>query len=692
MADQEKTDFVQDLHLSDIFPAPTYEDWKKEAEVLLKGAPFDKIMKTNTVEGIILEAIYNADDIKDIDYLKAKPGEFPYVRGTSFAQKQVSGWDIQQELDVKSLNEWNAVTLKDLQKGQNSLRIKLNSALSQRKSLEETKVEELFNSGLPIYSYDNLKTVLKDISLKHITVDFEAGCSVLPFFGMVKKYLTDNSLNLSDLNGSIAGDLVKVLVETGKLNCSLKHLLDELALLTKTVIKENAPLKTILIDLSVYNNAGSSAVEDLAIMCSTVVFYVDELSQRGLSVDEIFSKMTFIFGVGTNLFMEISKLRAARYLFAKLAESYNAKSENAKMRMHIRTSEYTKTVFDPWVNILRTSTEAFSAVLGGCDSLNVSTFDFLNKESDEFSRRIARNQQIILLEEAHLNAVNDPAGGSYYVEALTNQLIEKSWDFFVEIEDKGGILEDLKAGSIQDRINQSHQYRTTQAEIRKDVLVGTSMYVNLDEKKLEDNISKTMEKFNSIGKFGEEIKLSMEELINSFNNKTIDVISENLCQQKEDGLQIVSIPKRRLAESYEFLRQTSEKYKQANGYRPKAFFANIGNVVKNKPRYDFSVGFFEPAGFDCITNDSFETVDDVLKAINDEKVIVLCSSDDMYPTIVPDFAKKLKDKFPDKVLVLAGYPKEHISTFTEAGVDFFIYMKANVIQTITQIMKKTGVL
>ncbi|MDD4156540.1 MAG: methylmalonyl-CoA mutase family protein, partial [Candidatus Cloacimonetes bacterium] len=114
MADQEKTDFVQDLHLSDIFPAPTYEDWKKEAEVLLKGAPFDKIMKTNTVEGIILEAIYNADDIKDIDYLKAKPGEFPYVRGTSFAQKQVSGWDIQQELDVKSLNEWNAVTLKDL--------------------------------------------------------------------------------------------------------------------------------------------------------------------------------------------------------------------------------------------------------------------------------------------------------------------------------------------------------------------------------------------------------------------------------------------------------------------------------------------------------------------------------------------------------------------------------------------------
>ncbi len=692
MADQEKNDTVQDLHLSDIFPAPTYEDWKKEAEVLLKGAPFDKIMKTNTVEGITLEAIYNAEDIKDISYLDSKSGEFPFVRGTNFVEKQVKGWAIQQELSVKNLKEWNTITLNDLNKGQNSLRIKLNNALCQRKLLTETKKEELFDNGLPIYNYHNFKTILKDISINHLTVDFEAGCSALSLFAMLKKYLDENNLSLSDLKGSIAGDFIKVLAENGKLNCSMPHLLDEIALVTKTVNESKSALKTILIDLSVYNNSGSSAVEDLALMCSTVVFYVDELQKRGLNPDDIFSKMTFVFSVGTNLFMEISKLRAARYLFAQIADYYGVTHENAKMRMHVKTSEYTKTAFDPWVNILRTSTEAFSAVLGGCDSLNISTFDFLNKESDEISRRIARNQQIILLEEAHLNAVNDPAGGSYYVEALTNELIQKSWAYFVSIEEKGGILESLKAGSIQDRMNQSHQFRSTQAEIRKDVLVGTSMYANLDEKKLENKSSEITEDFQSIGSVEESTELSLKAITDSLANKSIDIINSNLCNKKEDGLEIISIPKRRLAEPFEYLRNASEKYKNSTGHRPKALFANIGDVIKNKPRYDFCVGFFEPAGFDCITHDSFENADEVLKNINDENVIILSSTDDMYPIIVPEFAKKLKEQYPEKVLVLAGYPKEHIKAFTEAGVDFFIYMKVNVIQTITQIMKKTGVL
>lgn len=691
MANQEKTDFNQDLHLSEIFPFPSYDEWKTEAEKLLKGAPFDKIMKSNTPEGIVLEAIYNQEDLKNISYLDNKPGEFPYLRGTSQASKIVNGWNIQQDLDVKDLTEWNKTVLNDLNKGQNSVRVKLNKDLCNRRLLSDTTKENYFSQGLPIYNYNDLKTVLNDISLKHITTDFETGCSVLPFFVLLRKYLKENSLVLSDLKGSVAGDLLKILAEEGEINCCINHLLDEVAFVTKSAIQENSSIKTILIDLSVWNNAGSSAVDDLALMASSVVFYAQSMLERGIDKDDIFDKMTFIFAVGANLFMEVSKLRAARYLFAKIAESYGVNPEKAKMRMHVKTSDYTKTVYDPWVNILRTSTEAFSAILGGCDSLNISTFDSLIKSSDEFSRRIARNQQIMLFEEAHLNAVNDPAGGSYYVEALTNQLIEKSWNYFVEIEDKGGIIEALKTGYIQDRINQSHLFRANQVDTRKDVIVGTSMYANLSEKKLTENNNYMITEQGSKGDLNQKININEDDIVKAFETCTLDVICHKLCNDKE-SVKIVTVPKRRIADSFENLRNASETYELKNGTKPKVVFLNVGNLVKNKPRYDFCVSFFEPAGFDCVTHDGFESLDLAIESIKDERIIVLSSTDDMYPEIVPAFAKKLKEIKPDSTLVLAGYPKDYIESFTQAGVDYYIYMKLNVVQTLTEIMKKAGVL
>ena len=459
------------LNLSDLFPFPNYDDWKLEAEKLLKGAPFDKVIKTETVEGITLNGLYSET-----------PSNFYH---------------------------------------------------------------------LPV---------------------------------------------------------------------------------TKTEQDEKPKIK---IDLSIYNDSGSSAVDDLGLMCALIV---SEANKSNLN--DIFTKTEFIFGVGSNIFMEIAKLRAARYLFLKLAEAYGIEPNGAYMRIHAKTSYYTKTFYDPWVNILRTSTETFSAIVGGCDSIDITPFDSIQGESDDFSKRIARNQELILKEEAHLNAVADPAAGSYYVETLTFELISKGWELFLEIEDKGGF--EQASDFIVQKINKSHEYRLKNAETRKDNIVGTSIFANLNEKRVATTP-------NTIG---------------------------------EDGV----IPKRRLSSSFEEIRNTVEKIEP----RPEVFVANIGRTVKNKARVDFALGFFEPAGFYCHVNDGFEDVTSALNYVKESKakIVVLCSTDDQYPVIVPDFAKEFKTICPEKTLVLAGYPKDHLETFTKAGVDFYIYMRANVVTTITNILSR----
>jgi methylmalonyl-CoA mutase len=609
---------TDELDLSSVFSYPTYEQWKVEAEKLLKGAPFEKIMKTDTVEGITLEAIYNVSDLDSLDFVEGKPGMFPYIRGNTGTRRVVKGWDVQQEVVARDLVEWNKIVIADLKKGQTSFSLNLNADVN----------------------YTDLQTALSDIPIADVHFDISVVGDILNFFNLFEKYLYERQIDIKKLSGSITTDVFRSFAEKNTSPAETSKILDDIA----TISKKTTNLKTISIDICGFNNLGSSATQDIGLMAAMVVYYTEAMVSRGLTPDEAFSQMTFRFAVNSNMFMEIAKLRAARFVFAKLSEAYKVKPENAKMRLHVQTSEYTKTFFDPWVNILRTTTEAFSAIIGGCDSLHVTPFDIAIQTPDEFSRRIARNQQLVLLHESHLNAVNDPAGGSYYVEALTNKIVKKGWEYFLQIESSGGVMENLINGKLLEQMNHSHEYRLKNAETRKDAIVGTSTFPNLAEKRFS----------------GEQIP------------------------QKSTN----SYAKRRLSESFEALRLRVETLPT----RPKMFVVNIGKVVKNKPRVDFCLSYFEPAGFDVQTNDGFETVEAGLDfALNsDAQVIVLCSTDDVYPEVVPTFAKQFREK-SKKVLVLAGYPKEHIETFTASGVEFYVYMRQNIVKTITDILKRMGV-
>jgi len=678
IVEQKKINFEKELYLSDLFPYPSYREWKLEAEKLLKGAPFDKVMKTQTCEGITLNAIYNQEDIEDISFVDSVPGEFPFVRGNNITEKVTKGWDVQQEINIKSIKEWNSIILDDLKKGQNSFRLEAN--------------KYMISDACDFFSFA-LKNFTPALMSNIHSFDIEMCSTYLPEF---LKYCTENNIDTSNFIGSFGIDPIKYLVENGSLPYSREKLFDFIANSTKMAIDSKTPLKTILIDLSVWNDSGSSAVDDLGFMASMVTLYADELQKRGIEINEIFKRMTFIFAVSNNLFMEIAKLRAARFLFSKISEAYNVKSEYAKMRIHVRTSSYTKTYFDPWVNILRTTTEAFSAVIGGCDSLHITPFDSVYGNTDEFSRRIARNQQLILLEEAHLNAVIDPAGGSFYIEALTRDLIEKGWELFLTIEDNGGFMDSLGGvrvivpstdgkgsheeacarGFIQVKIDKSHSYRLENAETRKDNIVGTSIYANLQEKTHEH-------------------KTADHDKKNKENIPFLKYVQQALNTKQSLGqTKVEPIPKRRLSETFENLRQAIENIDP----RPEVFVVNIGPTIKNKPRVEFAIGFFEPVGFICSTNEGFDNVKDALKYLVEKlkidtnspkiKVIVLSSSDDQYPTIVPEFAKALKNINPEMILVLAGYPKEHQESFYQAGVDYFVYVRANVVLTVRDILTK----
>jgi methylmalonyl-CoA mutase len=258
--------------------------------------------------------------------------------------------------------------------------------------------------------------------------------------------------------------------------------MDYLSSIAKTA--SSLPLfRTIRVNGSNFTNAGCDVVKELALSISMANEYMSQLTERGISSDLAASKICFNFGTGSNYFFEIAKIRAARLLWSLVVSAYNPiNAESSVMNINSITGRWNKTVYDPHVNLLRTQTEAMSAILGGADSLTVEPFDIVFRQPDEFSERIARNQQLILKEEAYFDKTADPAGGSYYIENLTSMIADSSWKIFVEIETRGGFLSSLKSGFIQKLIKESATIRKSDIFNKKEILLGTNKYPVNDEK------------------------------------------------------------------------------------------------------------------------------------------------------------------------------------------------------------------
>ena len=382
--------------------------------------------------------------------------------------------------------------------------------------------------------------------------------------------------------------------------------------------------------------------------------YINILTEAGVPAATVAKKIKFNFGISSNYFLEIAKFRAARMLWANIVNSYDSADLcAAKMHIHAETSSFNLTLFDAHVNLLRTQTEAMSAALAGVDSMTVVPFDKTYQTPDDFSERIARNQQLLLKEESHFDKVVDPAAGSYYVENLTVAIAQQAWANFLKVEEEGGFYAALKANKVQDDINNTGKARRVDVSKRKEVLLGTNQFPN----------------FNEI----------------AGNKKPIS--NTVCCGGHESGCQsdVTALNFDRAASEFEALRLQVE----AAPRRPKAFMLTIGNLAMRQARGQYSCNFLACAGYEVVDNLGFETIEAGVEAAMAAKadIVVLCSSDDEYAEYAVPAFKAVNNR---AIFIVAGAPA-CMDDLKAAGIENFVHVRVNVLDTLKELNAKLGI-
>jgi methylmalonyl-CoA mutase len=568
------------------------------------------------------------------------------------------------------------------------------------------KTEDVGNGGLSISGLSSFSRALKDIDITKYPLFISTGFSSVPFVSILSAYCKKNDIDISKITGSVEADPIGYWALEGELPVPVNSAITGLK--SSMIWKQkNAPLmKTISVSTLPYSNNGANATQELAFAIATASEYIKSLLNLGLNIDDIAQNIKVTFGIGSSFFTEISKFRAAKLLWKNLISAFGGNEESQSINISAVTTQLNKTIFDPHVNILRTTTEAFSAIAGGINSLQISPYDSLFSVPDNFSRRIARNVQIVLKEEAHFGNTIDAAGGSYFVEKLTEELAQNAWKLFQQIEKNGGMIESLKNNFIQDEIDKVYQQRAKDVAKRKSVIVGTNMYANSTEemivgkkvnhKELQKQRSEFLQKFRvpENRKGNEDVLEALAKLSQKCDDESINVAANAIlngatlgeithsCRVNVNDIErtkINAVKIRRLSEPFEELRIKSNSIKTTTGKKPSVFLATMGTIKEYKGRADFSRGFFEVGGFEVNNSNGFDSSDKVIEALKESNssIVVICSTDDKYIEVVPELASKLKAYKKDITIVLAGYPKDKIEEYKNSGIDEFIYLGAD---------------
>ena len=606
------------------FQAPTTQEWLDKIEVDLKGADFQKKLVWRTNEGFNVQPFYRREDLAKLKTPDALPGEFPFVRGN---KKDSNEWYVRQNIKVDDPVEANKKALDILNKGIDSIG---------------------FRFGGDMVSPSFIETLLKDIRLDIVEVSYRT-CPrhAVELAEILVKYFEKQGYDKEKIVGGVGFDPIDKMLQKGK---DTTPMLAQLPKLVET-LKDYPNLRCVMVHSDTLNNAGAYIVQELGYALAWGNEYLQELVDAGVEVDTAAKSIKFYMGISENYFMEIAKFRAARLLWAQIVKQYEPKCDCAcKMIINASTSTYNQTLFDSYVNLLRSQTEAMSAALGGVHSMVVTPFDAPYEKATDFSERIARNQQLLIKEESHFDRIVDPSAGSYYIEHLTDALAQEAWKIFLKIEDEGGFLEAVKKGIVQDDINATNVKRHGDAAKRKEFLLGTNQFPNFTEK--------------SEGKRAQGAA----------------------CCCHGDGCEptFKKLETTRLAADFEDLRIHTEETKV-----PTAFMLTIGNLAMRQARAQFSCNFLACAGYKVIDNLGFKTVEEgvdaALKANAD--IVVICSSDDEYAEYAIPAFKYLNGR---AMFVVAGAPA-CMDDLKAAGIENFIHVRCNVLETLKEYNQKLGI-
>ena len=609
---------------SEFAPVST-EEWMAKITADLQGVPFEKKLDWQTGEGFNVNPFYRAEDIEGLKTTESLPGEFPYVRGT----KKDNDWKVRQNIEVCCFKGANEKALDLLTKGVTSLGF----------IIKGDEVNE-----------ENIATLLEGICPASVELNFNTcNCKAEKLIGILADYFKGKGVDAEKCYGSVNYDAFKKPLVKGKEN-------SEWVEGAAAVLKAGQALpnyRVLAVNAFLFNNAGAYISQELGYALAWGNELMAKLTEAGFTADEVAKKIKFNLGISSNYFMEIAKFRAARWLWAEIVAAYKPACECAcKMVAHAQTSEWNMTVYDAHVNLLRSQTEAMSAALAGVDSITVRPFDKIYQTPDDFSERIARNQQLLLKEECHLDKVVDPSAGSYYVEVLTNSLADVAWKLFLEVEEKGGFSVAVNAGEIQNAVNASNVARKKAVATRREILLGSNQYPNFTEV-AADKIQEKGSCCCGGGHCGEA---------------TIPALDFS-----------------RGASEFEALRMTTEK----SGKTPKVFMLTIGNLAMRLARSQFSANFFGCAGYKIIDNLGFDTVEAGVEAAvkAGAEIVVLCSSDDEYAEFAPAAYKALAGRAE---FVVAGAPA-CADDLKAQGIDQFVNVKSNVLETLKAFNAKLGI-
>ena len=607
------------------FTAPTTQEWLDKIEVDLKGADFQKRLVWRTNEGFNVQPFYRREDLKDLKTPDALPGEFPFVRGN---KKDSNVWYVRQNIVVDDPKQANAKALDILNKGIDSLGFHVPGKMVSKETVEAL-----------------LEGILCDI----VEVNFST-CQrhALELAEILVAYFQQKGYDKEKVVGSIEWDPMQKMVMKGKDVTPVLEFGPKLV----EALKEYPNFRCVVVSSDALNNAGAYIVQELGYALAWGNEYLQQLVDAGVDVDLAAKSIKFNMGISENYFMELAKFRAARLLWAQIVKQYEPKCDCAcQMVVNATTSKYNQTLFDSYVNLLRSQTEAMSAALGGIHSMVVTPFDAPYEQSTDFSERIARNQQLLLKEESHFGLIVDPGAGSYYIEHLTAALAQEAWKIFLRVEEEGGFLAAIKAGTLQDDINATNVKRHGDAAKRKEFLLGTNQFPNFTEK--------------SEGKRAERCGCCCGHAA-------------------EEEQPFKAIESTRLAADFEQLRIHTEETKV-----PTAFMLTIGNLAMRQARAQFSCNFLACAGYKVVDNLGFKTVEEGVDAALEAKadIVVICSSDDEYAEYAIPAFKYLNGR---AMFVVAGAPA-CMEDLKAAGIENFIHVKCNVLETLKEYNQKLGI-
>jgi methylmalonyl-CoA mutase len=699
--------------LRDDFPPADYAAWRALAEADLQGAPFEQKLVTHTYEGIDIQPVYTRRDRPGEGDPDGFPGLPPFVRGSRPLGAVQTGWDLRQEHAHPDPRVTNQAVLDDLRGGVTSLLLRLDSAARAGLDPDDPAAAELAGrDGLMAYHVDDLDAALAGVHLDMFGVTLEAGAAFLPAAALLAALWRRRGVAPEQARGAFNADPLAVLTRDGQLPVPPTAALAQMAELAAWTAATYPHVTAVRVGSAPYHHAGATAAQDIAFGMATGVEYLRAMTAgvnpaARLDVDAAARQILFSISLGTHHFLAVAKLRAARRLWARVVEACGGSPAAGAMRVHARVSKRVLTLRDPYVNLLRNTVACYAAGLGGAEAITSVPFDSVAGLPDALARRIARNTVLVLQEEAHLHRVIDPPGGSWYLDSLTDQVAEKAWAIFQEVERGGGMLQALRTGWVARQIDSAFAPRARNLARRKEGITGVSEFPDVREAAVArpapdraalraaaaQRVAKARRTDDKVTENSERpVTLSPCHLVTlSSEGASLGQLARALGFHAEPTA-LPPLAPHVFARPFEELRDASDAWRAAHGRRPRVFLANLGPVAHHTARAIHAKNFFEAGGFEVIGSNGFRDADVAARAFADSgaTVAVLCSSDKLYPELVPQVAPKLKAAGARSV-VLAGNPGGNEAAWRAAGVDRFIFVKCDVLATLREMLREEGV-